>query len=59
MKHFSLKPVFATNYLEDGFLPYSFGHVCSINSVSLKDLHEALCQPGVTRLSHYVRTKNL
>ena len=27
MKHFSLKPVFATNYLEDGFLPYTFGHV--------------------------------
>ena len=27
MKHFSLKPVFATNYLEDGFLPYTLGQV--------------------------------
>ena len=26
---------------------------------SLYKLHEALCQPGVTRLSHFVRTKNL
>ena len=26
---------------------------------SLYKLHEALCHPGVTRLNHFVRTKNL
>ena len=25
----------------------------------LHDLHEQLCHPGVTRLSHFVRTRNL
>ena len=33
--------------------------VSSVNSLSLKELHEALCHPGITRLNHYVRSKNL
>lgn len=28
-------------------------------SVSLKDIHAALCHPGIARLHHYVRQKNL
>ena len=27
--------------------------------ISLKELHESLCHPGVTRLAHYVKIKNL
>ena len=27
--------------------------------ISLKQLHESLCHPGVTRLAHYVKIKNL
>ena len=34
-------------------------NVCSVNSLSLKELHESLCHPGITRLNHYVRSKNL
>lgn len=34
--------------------------VChSINNRSLLELHEALCHPGVTRLLHFVKEKNL
>ena len=33
--------------------------VCSMNTSSLKELHDLLCHPGVTRLNHYVKTKNL
>ena len=29
------------------------------NNISLKDLHSSLCHPGVTRLYHFVRSKNL
>ena len=33
---------------------------CSIyKPKSLKEIHEGLCHPGITRLNHYVRTKNL
>ena len=33
---------------------------CSITQVnSLKEIHNGLCHPGVTRLYHYVRSKNL
>ena len=31
----------------------------STNLDKLKDLHEGLCHPGITRLAHYVRSKNL
>lgn len=31
----------------------------SAQSQSLKDLHEALCHPGVRRMSHLIRLKNL
>ena len=36
--------------------------VCAMNSdslSSLQDLHEKLCHPGITRMLHFVRTKNL
>jgi len=29
------------------------------SQTSLKELHESLCHPGITRLLHYVRVKNL
>ena len=33
---------------------------CSaISSNGLKELHNSLCHPGTTRLSHFVRTRNL
>ena len=31
----------------------------STSGLSLTDIHAALCHPGLTRLSHFVRTKNL
>ena len=38
----------------------SRAHCASIaGNKRLLELHEGLCHPGVTRLSHYVRTKNL
>ena len=30
-----------------------------INSKSLYDIHAALCHPGVTRLSHFIKSRNL
>lgn len=34
--------------------------VCSsIDSSTLKELHDSLCHPGVTRMTHFVRSKNL
>ena len=29
------------------------------NSAQLKELHESLCHPGITRLHHFVRARNL
>ena len=31
----------------------------SLTSPSIKDIHESLCHPGVTRMLHFVRSKNL
>ena len=31
----------------------------STSGLSLTDIHAAFCQPGITRLLHFVRTKNL
>ena len=31
----------------------------SVSTVSLQDIHESLCHPGITRLSHYVKVENL
>ena len=36
MRNFPLEPIFATNYLEDGFLPYTFGHVLCIGTFCSK-----------------------
>ena len=34
--------------------------VCaSVNTFTLQELHQNLCHPGVRRLAHYVRAKNL
>lgn len=40
----------------------AFSRVClalSTNFEDLKNLHESLCHPGITRLYHWVRSKNL
>ena len=38
----------------------TLSRTCSIVKIdSLKNIHEGLCHPGITRLNHYVRTKNL
>ena len=31
----------------------------TMNSKKLKDLHNSLCHPGVTRLAHFVKQRNL
>ena len=37
----------------------SRSHCSSLTSVDLKQLHESLCHPGITRMLHFVRCKNL
>ena len=37
----------------------SRAHCASMTKHALYDIHSALCHPGVTRLYHFVRTKNL
>ena len=37
----------------------SQGYCANVHDNTLRELHEALCHPGVTRLSHFVRAKNL
>ena len=38
----------------------ALSRTCSIVKIdSLKDIHEGLCHPGITRMNHYVRSKNL
>ena len=32
---------------------------CAKAATSLEDIHAQLCHPGVTRLLHFVQTKNL
>ena len=32
---------------------------CAVNSCALKEIHDGMCHPGVTRLLHFVRSKNL
>ena len=37
----------------------SRSYCASFTSADLKQLHEALCHPGITRMLHFVRAKNL
>lgn len=38
----------------------ALSRVCSsVNNISLQRLHEDLCHPGLTRLAHFVKMKNL
>ncbi|KAA3675181.1 uncharacterized protein DEA37_0011386 [Paragonimus westermani] len=37
----------------------SRGYCASMNPCDLKQLHESLCHPGVTRMLHFVRSKKL
>ena len=37
----------------------AFCATCVTSTLSLQEIHANLCHPGVTRLLHYVRTKNL
>ena len=46
---------------KDNVVPDTFSRVCSItyNGLDLSKMHQQLGHPGVTRLVHFVRTKNL
>ena len=46
---------------KDNMVPDTFSRVCSIayNGLDLSKMHHHLGPPGVTRLVHFVRTKNL
>ena len=47
---------------KDNVIPDTFSRVCSIaynNGLDLSKMHQQLGHPGVTRLLHFVRTKNL
>jgi transposase InsO family protein len=37
----------------------TLSRACSITGLRLKDIHASLCHPGVTRLYHWIRSKNL
>ena len=37
----------------------SRGNCNAMNSGSLAELHQALCHPGVTRMFHFVKSRNL
>ena len=37
----------------------SQGNCNAMNSGSLAELHQALCHPGVTRMFHFVKSRNL
>ena len=37
----------------------SRAYSANTSTTSLYDIHAALCHPGVTRLHHYIKTKNL
>ena len=43
----------------DNIPPDTLSRVMCATADSLHKLHESLCHPGVTRLSHFVRTKSL
>jgi len=46
---------------KDNVAPDSFtrAYTSSMSTPSLAEIHNALCHPGVTRLLHYIRSKNL
>ena len=45
---------------KDNFAADALSRACGVTAInSLKDIHEGLCHPGITRLNHYVRSKNL
>ena len=46
---------------KDNVVADTFSRIAAVTHPlqELRDLHEKLCHPGITRLSHYVRVKNL
>ena len=46
---------------KDNVVADTFSRIAAITHPlqELRDMHENLCHPGITRLSHFVRTKNL
>ena len=53
---------YAIQYREgkDNVVPDSFTRAhCAAVSTSLEEIHAQLCHPGVTRLLHFVKAKNL
>ena len=47
------------NCAPDTFSRATLATITLPSLISLKELHESLCHPGVTRLAHYVKIKNL
>ena len=45
---------------KENLAPDTFSRVASVNHhiQELKDLRQKLCHPGVTRLAHFIRSKN-
>lgn len=57
----SLIPLFETHSRNDS-INYPANTLCassSTNILPLESIHQSLCHPGVTRLLHYVKSKNL
>ena len=50
---------FSPGKYNDGLDTFTRAKCASLSSNSLHDIHTALCQPGVTRLNHFIKTKNL
>ena len=46
---------------EDNVGADTLSRVCAMNHdmMKLKDIHDSLCHPGVTRLNHFIRSRNL
>ena len=46
---------------KQNIVPDTLSRVCSVmyNGLNLVEIHKVLGHPGVTRLSHFVKTKNL
>ena len=44
---------------DQNFCAGTLSRACALNTSSLAELHESLCHPGVTRLYHFVKSRNL
>ena len=44
---------------DQNFCADTLSRACALNTSSLAELHESLCHPGVARLYHFVKSRNL